>query len=87
MKIVKYSLLLLLFISSACFGNQALQEQVILPSMIDVVTFCSSDKNCNSITPIINQKDVSYAVKYEEPPLVDGPPINTPTDPTGDDDD
>ena len=65
MKIVKYSLLSALFISSASFATEAPQEQITLPSLFEVASFCSSDKSCNSITPVVDESELKYKVKYE----------------------
>jgi hypothetical protein len=80
MKITKYSLLTTFFISSICFADSPVQEQVTLPNIIDVVSFCMSDKTCISITPVVEEQEINYDVKYETIPLI--------TDPTdlGDDD-
>ncbi len=85
MKTLRYSLLSTLLISSASFATEdptktpikSPTEQVILPSLIEVVSFCSSDKNCNSITPIIRHNDLNYSVKYEKITA----PISYATDP------
>lgn len=80
MKIAKYSLLATFFISTISFADTPIQEQVILSSIIDVVSFCSSEKTCTSITPLVEEQEINYDVKYETKPLI--------TDPTeGDDDD
>jgi hypothetical protein len=65
MKTFKYALLSTLFISSASFATTAPQAQVTLSSILEVVSFCSSDKSCSSITPVINNNDLNYAVQYE----------------------
>lgn len=80
MKIAKYSLLATFFISTISFADTPILEQVILSSIIDVVSFCSSEKTCTSITPLVEEQEINYDVKYETKPLI--------TDPTeGDDDD
>ena len=65
MKITKYLLLSTFFISAVSFAKAPTQEQVTLPSIIDVVSFCSSDKTCTSIFPVIEEQEVNYDVKYE----------------------
>jgi hypothetical protein len=70
MKALKYSLLSALLISSASFATEvptkAPTEQVVLPSIIEVVSFCSGDKSCNSITPVIRNNDLNYSVQYKK---------------------
>ena len=80
MKITKYTLFTTFFISSICFADSPVQEQVTLPNIIDVVSFCMSDKTCTSITPVVEEQEINYDVKYETKSLI--------TDPAeGDDDD
>jgi hypothetical protein len=79
MKIAKYSLLATFFISTISFADSPIQEQVTLPSIIDVISFCSSDKTCTSVVPVIEEEELNYDVKYETDPLV--------TDPTEEEDD
>jgi len=69
MKIAKYSLFATFFISAISFADTPIQEQVTLPSIIDVISFCSSDKNCISIVPVIEERELNYDVKYETEPL------------------
>jgi len=85
MKILKYSLLSTLLVSSASFARitpvEAPTEQVILPSLLEVMSFCSSDKKCNSITLLINEESgLDYNVKYTNDNI-------KVTDPTSGDDD
>jgi hypothetical protein len=79
MKITKYSLLTTFFISSICFADSPTQEQITLPNIIDVVSFCMSDKTCTSVTPMVEEHEINYDVKYETQPLI--------TDPSESDDD
>jgi hypothetical protein len=79
MKITKCLLISTFFISAFSFADTPIQEQVTLPSIIDVVSFCSSEKICTSIVPIIAESELNYDVKYETAPLI--------TDPTEEDDD
>ena len=82
MKALKYSLLSALLISSTSFATEAPTkaptEQVVLPTIIEVVSFCSGDKSCNSITPVIRNNDVNYSVQYEKIAA----PTSYATDPT-----
>ncbi len=73
MKIAKYSLLATFFISAISFANAPIQEQVTLPNIIDVISFCSSDKNCISVVPVIEEKELNYDVKYETDPVATDP--------------
>ena len=77
MKISKYTLLATFFISSTSFANTPTEEQVTLPSIIEVISFCSSDKTCTSINPVIEEQAINYDVKYE--------PVTIATDPTEED--
>jgi hypothetical protein len=79
MKITKYSLLTTFFISSICFADSPVQEQITLPNIIEVVSFCMNDKTCTSITPVIEEQEINYNVKYET--------ISLSTDPIDIDDD
>jgi len=89
MKILKYSLLSTILISSTSFATEeptpttAPTEQVILPTLIDVVSFCTSDNSCNSITPVIHHNDLNYSVKYKKVT----PPTSYATDPLSGGDD
>ncbi len=91
MKILKYSLLSTLLMSSVSFATdvpakdpiRSPTEQIILPSLIEVVSFCSSDKSCNSITPIIRHNDLNYSVKYKKIAA----PVSYATDPLSGGDD
>jgi hypothetical protein len=65
MKITKCLLISTFFISSVSFANAPTQEQVTLPTIIDVISFCSSDKTCTSIIPVIEEQALNYDVKYE----------------------
>jgi len=69
MKIAKYSLFATFFISTISFADTPTQEQVTLPNIIDVISFCSSDKNCISVVPVIEENELNYDVKYETDPL------------------
>jgi hypothetical protein len=73
MKIAKYSLFATFFISSVSFADSPIQEQVTLPNIIDVISFCSSDKTCTSVVPVIEEEELNYDVKYETDPLVTDP--------------
>ena len=73
MKITKYSLLTTFFISSICFADSPVQEQITLPSIMDVVSFCMSDKTCTSVTPMVEEQEINYDVKYETIPLITDP--------------
>jgi hypothetical protein len=79
MKIAKCLLISTFFISAVSFADTPIQEEVTLPSIIDVVSFCSSDKNCISIVPVIEESELNYDVKYETTPIA--------TDPTEEQDD
>jgi hypothetical protein len=79
MKITKCLLISTFFISSVSFANAPTQEQVTLPTIIDVISFCSSDKTCTSIIPVIEEQALNYDVKYETESLN--------TDPIEEDDD
>jgi hypothetical protein len=85
MKTIKYSLLSALFISSASFATEP-QEQVVLPSLLEVASFCSGDKNCNSITPVVDESELKYKVQYENVSQGESTPPTTAegTDPIGD---
>ena len=83
MKILKYSLLSILLISPASFATEVPTEQVVLPTLGEVVSFCSSDNSCSSIIPVIHNNDLNYAVKYEK--II--PPVTNATDPTNGEDD
>jgi hypothetical protein len=92
MKTFKYALLSTLFISSASFATTAPQEQVTLSSILDVASFCIGDKSCSSITPVINNNDLNYAVQYENKNNQNSTnsgtaPIIIPVDPTDGEDD
>lgn len=76
----KYLLFLTLFISTFSFANVASEQQVTLPSIMEVISFCSSDKNCISIDPVIEEQALNYDVKYQAVPET-----STPTDPTKED--
>jgi hypothetical protein len=65
MKITKCLLISTFFISAVSFADTPIQEEVTLPSIIDVVSFCSSDKTCTSIVPVIEESELNYDVKYE----------------------
>jgi hypothetical protein len=80
MKITKCLLISTFFISSASFANAATQEQVTLPSIIDVISFCSSDKTCISVVPLIEEQELNYDVKYETDPLITDPTTEDPDD-------
>jgi hypothetical protein len=80
MKIAKYSLLATFFISTISFADSPIQEQVTLTSIIDVISFCSSDKNCISVVPVIEEKELNYDVKYETDPVVTDPTTEDPDD-------
>lgn len=69
MKIAKYTLLSTFFISSMSFANSPIEEKVTLPSLLEVISFCSSDKSCTSIMPVIKEKELNYDVKYELPAI------------------
>ncbi|MFT5297590.1 MAG: hypothetical protein ACI9YH_003625 [Colwellia sp.] len=73
MKITKCLLISTLFISAVSFADTPIQEQVTLPSIIDVVSFCMSDKTCTSITPVVDEQEINYDVKYETTPLITDP--------------
>ena len=73
MKITKYALFTTFFISSFCFADAPVQEQVTLPNIIEVVSFCMSDKTCTSITPVVEEQEINYDVKYETKPLITDP--------------
>jgi hypothetical protein len=79
MKITKCLLISTFFISAVSFANAPTQEQVTLPNIIDVISFCSSDKTCTSIIPVIEEQRLNYDVKYETESLN--------TDPIEEDDD
>ncbi len=83
MKKIKYSLLTTLFISSISFAVTSSEEQVTLPSLLDVVSFCSEDKNCTSIKPVISDSAVNYKVNYETDPTGTIDDVAVTTDPTG----
>lgn len=89
MKALKYSLLSTLLISSASFATEAPTEQVVLPSIVEVISFCSTDKSCNSITPIIDEKSLNYNVKYQRKSAILDTlnNISLSTDPASGDDD
>jgi hypothetical protein len=92
MKTFKYALLSTLFISSASFATTAPQEQVTLPSLLDVASFCIGDNTCSSITPVINNNDLNYAVQYKKESSNQttdavNPPVIVPVDPTDGEDD
>jgi hypothetical protein len=74
MKITTCLLISTFFISPISFADTPIQEQVTLPNIIDVISFCSSDKACKSVVPVIEEAELKYDVKYE-------------TDPTEEDDD
>ncbi|NQZ88732.1 MAG: hypothetical protein HRT54_14255 [Colwellia sp.] len=80
MKIAKYSLFATFFISTISFADTPIQEQVTLPSIIDVISFCSSDKNCISIVPVIKERELNYDVKYETDPIATDPTTEDPDD-------
>jgi hypothetical protein len=65
MKITKCLLISTLFISTTSFADEPIQEQITLPSIIDVASFCMGDKTCTSITPVIEEQEINYDVKYE----------------------
>jgi hypothetical protein len=77
MKITKCLLISTLFISAVSFADTPIQEQVTLPSIIDVVSFCMSDKTCTSITPVVNEQEINYDVKYETTPIATDPTEDT----------
>ena len=86
MKITKYTLLSTFFISSISFANAPVEEKVTLPNIFDVISFCSNDKTCTSVSPVIEDQSINYDVKYESSSII--PPPTIPTDPTeGDVDD
>jgi len=89
MKILKYSLLSTILISSTSFATEepttAPTEQIILPTLIEVVSFCTSDNSCNSVTPIIDKNSVKYTVKYQQESSKNT--TNSITDPISGDDD
>ena len=80
MKIAKYSLLTTFFISSVSFADPSIQEQVTLPTIIDVISFCSSNKTCISVLPVIEEKELNYDVKYETNPIITDPTKADPDD-------
>jgi hypothetical protein len=80
MKIAKYSLFPTFFISAISFADTPIQEQITLPSIIDVVSFCMSDKICLSVVPVIEEKELNYDVKYETTPVVNDPTTEDPDD-------
>ena len=87
MKTFKYALLSTLFISSASFATTAPQEQVTLPSLLDVASFCIGDNTCSSITPVINNDDLNYSVLFKnesgnQNTVTVNPTVITPIDPT-----
>jgi len=84
-KITKFILISTFFISSVSFADTPNEEQVTLPSIVEVISFCSSDKTCTSVKPIIETQELIYEVKYESSSVII-PPI-PPTDPTQEDDD
>jgi hypothetical protein len=73
MKITKCLLLSTIFISTASFADEPIQEQITLPSIIDVVSFCMSDKTCTSITPVVEEQEINYDVKYETTTIATDP--------------
>jgi hypothetical protein len=77
MKIAKYSLLATFFISSVSFADSPIQEQVTLPNIIDVISFCSNDKKCISVVPVIEEQELNYDVKYETDPINTDPNEDT----------
>ena len=86
MKRIKYTLLSILLISSASFATATPQKHVTLSSLLDVISFCNSDKSCNSIKPVIDESEIKYAVTYENTSQVDHdtPPVTIEnTDPAG----
>ena len=84
-KITKFILISTFFISSVSFAEAPIEEQVTLSSIVEVASFCSSDKTCTSVKPVIEAQELTYDVKYESA-SVDIPPPS-PTDPTDEDDD
>jgi hypothetical protein len=84
-KITKYTLLSTFFISSICFANAAVEEKVTLPTIFEVITFCSNGKTCTSVSPVIEDQSLNYDVKYESTSII--PPPTTPTDPAEEDPD
>lgn len=80
MKIAKYSLLATFFISSMSFANAPIEEQVTLSSLLEVASFCSSDKNCISIIPVIEETEINFDVKYEDEPIITDPTEEDPDD-------
>jgi hypothetical protein len=77
MKITKCLLISTFFISAFSFADTPIQEQVTLPSIIDVVSFCSSEKICTSIVPVIADEEINYDVKYETDPTITDPTEDT----------
>jgi hypothetical protein len=73
MKIAKYSLFGTFFISAVSFADSPIQEQVTLSSIIDVVSFCSSNKTCTSVVPVIEEEELNYDVKYVTDPIITDP--------------
>jgi len=85
-KITKFILISTFFISSVSFADTPNEEQVTLSSIVEVISFCSSDKTCTSVKPVIETQELTYDVKYESFSVT--PPPIPPTDPTeGDVDD
>jgi hypothetical protein len=73
MKISKYILLSTFFISSHSFANVPTQEQVTFTTIMDVISFCSNDKRCTNVIPIIKKNDLNYDVKYESVQIATDP--------------
>lgn len=90
MKTIKYSLFSILFISSTCLAKSAPQDEITLSSLLEIISFCTSDNICSSITPVIKENELNYSVIYEKEMIDltkgdDTPPIIiAPTDPLGD---
>jgi len=84
-KITKYTLLATFFISSISFANSPVEEKVTLPTIIEVISFCSNDKTCTSVSPVIEDQSINYDVKYESSSII--PPPTKPTDPAEEDPD
>jgi hypothetical protein len=78
MKIAKYFVLSTMFLSAISFADSTIQEQVTLPTITEVNSFCNSDKTCTSIMPVIKDTEINYDVKYETDPIINDPTKNDP---------
>ena len=80
MKTAKYFVLSTLFLSTISLADSPIQEQVTLPTITEVNSFCSSDKTCTSVMPVIKDKEINYDVKYETDPIINDPTKKDPDD-------